>query len=224
MQRLEGEGRSIEIIGGGISRFEAVNTENVYQMQEILKMFKEPGNMKHLADISLDTNADNLVKHYSDGRIGVVALDEIGEVVGVFDVSPQGPKTINAGDRAWHILSGSLGRVCVPTEEQQKGRGTKLVEYAEEIGLKRYTSLRAGIILDDEHKKRYDQVLERDEEKEFSEWFKENDARGKLFLRNRGWRYIGVLRDQGGIAGGTLDYVLIAEKTRKDFEREKTNK
>lgn len=208
---------SRESLGENI-RFEPINTNSVFQMKDILKMLKEPENMKHLAGISSNAKMEDLVKHYEDGRIGIVALNSSGGVIGVCDISSQGPQVIEAGDKAWQILSGSLGRVCISTERQKKGMGTKLVEYAEEVGLKRHTSLRAGIILDGEQKEKYDQAIERDAEKEFREWFKENDARGKLFLRNRGWRYIGVLRDQGGITGGTLDYVLIAEKTRKDFE------
>lgn len=202
---------------GGISKFELVNTNSVSQMRDILKMVKEPENMKHLAGISSDTQVEDLVRHYTDGRIGIVALDSSGGVIGVCDISPQGPQIIKEGDKAWQILSGSLGRVCILTGKQQKGRGTKLVEYAEEIGLKKYTSLRAGIILNQEQKERFDQLLERDAESEFREWFKNNDARGKLFLRNRGWRYIGVLRDQGGVIGeNKLDHVLIIDKTRKD--------
>jgi hypothetical protein len=136
MTNIEGtEGGSNEL--AGIKKFENVNVNDVSQMQDILKMVKEPENMEHLAGISIDTTIDDLVKHYTDGRLGRVALGEIGDVVGVFDVSPQGPRDIKAGDRAWHILSGSLGRVCVPTEKQQKGRGTKIVEYAEEIGLRK---------------------------------------------------------------------------------------
>lgn len=224
MTQREGDSRLKESLGG-ISRFETVNTKNIYQMQAILKIVKEPEVMKHLADISLDTKIDDLVRHYADGRMGVVALDEIGEVVGVFDISSQGPQAIKEGDRAWHIQSGSLGRVCIPTEKQQKGRGTKLIEYAEEIGLENYPVLRAGIILDDEQKERYEKALEANAENEFWEWFRSNDARGKLFLRNRGWRAVGIFRDQGGVAGqDKLDSVVIVEKTRKDFEREKTKK
>jgi hypothetical protein len=47
-----------------------------------------------------------------------------------------------------------------------------------------------------------------------------DDARGKVYLRNRKWKFSGVLQDQGGFREGESNHVLLVQKTRVDWEKE----
>ncbi len=208
-------------------RFEHTDVNNLPQMQTILAMVKDPENMKHLAGISPSTSISDIIQHYKKEpkeRDGRVLLDG-DEVVGVFEICPMDFSRLAIKpeeDPSWQIRSGILNRLCMRSDVQQKGRGTKAVAYAEDIAFTEYdySTLIAAIILDPDQKKAYNKALKDGTINEFVDDFKNNDARGKVFLRNRKWKFSGVLRDQGGFKETEPAHVMLVQKTRVDWDKE----
>jgi GNAT superfamily N-acetyltransferase len=211
-------------------QFERIDVNNLVEMREILEISKHPSNMKHLAGISQGTEISDIIAHYKktpqerDGR----AMLERGHVVGIFEVSPFDPSRLgNPSDEypSWEIKSAILNRVAIRSDEQAKGKGTRLVAYAEEVAFREhdYSTLVAAIILDLKQKKAYDKAFKVGKVNAFVQDYANNDARGKLYLRNSKWNISGVLRDQGGLREGELNHVLLIQKTKKDWEKNRNN-
>src|SRR3989338_5938442 len=206
-------------------KLERVDVDNLVQMQEILKMEKDPPNMVHLADISEKTGISDIIQHYKkspEERDSRIILDG-KHVVAVFDVSPFDPSRIGIpDDGAWKIKSAFLNRLVVRSDKQNCGIGTKAVAYAEDVAFREhdYPTLIAGIILDDEQVIAYDEAIENKNRDGFIQKYMRTDARGTIYLVKRGWEFSGVLRKQGGFKEGVLNSVLLIQKDKEVWEKE----
>jgi len=211
-----------------IERFEHTDVNNITQMREILEICKDPVNMAHLAGISQGTGISDIIGHYKKDpqeRDGQVMLEN-GHVIGIFEVSPFDPSRLgNPADNypSWQIKSAILNRVAIRSNEHNKGNGTKLVKYAEKVafgGEHEYSTLIAAIILDPEQKEKYDQFLREGKLNKVSQDYEKTDPRGKVYIKNRGWKLTGAFLDQGGVKEGEHNHVLIVTKTKTDWLEE----
>lgn len=212
-------------------RFERADVNNLSQMQDIFDIVTDTENMKHLAGISTSTGISDIIAHYKKDpkeRDGRVMIDD-SKVVGIGEVCPMDFSRLalkREEDTSWQIRSAILNRLCVRKDEQKKGRGTKMVAHLEDVAFTEhdYSTLIAAIILDEPQKKAYNKAFREGTVTEFVEAFKNNDARGKIFLRNRKWKFSGVLMDQGGFKETELAHVLLVQKTRIDWDREQRSR
>jgi hypothetical protein len=200
--------------------FEHVDVNNWEQIQEILEICKDPVNMEHLAGISQKTEISDIIQHYKNDvkvRDGRVMLEN-GHVVGVFEVSPFDPsKGVQLpNDPTWRITSAILNRVAIRSDEHNKGKGTEMIKHAEKVAFEEhgYTALNAAIILDPKQKEQYKKPLEEGRVNEVSQDYEKTDPRGKLYIKNRGWKLTGWYPDQGGSKDGENSYVLVVAKTK----------
>ena len=210
--------------------FAPTDVNDIKQMQEILEIVKDPDNMKHLAGVSEGTEFSDIIAHYKKDRQerdGQVMLEN-KHVIGVFEVSPFDPSRLgNPTDESnkypsWQIKSAILNRVAIKRDEHNKGNGTRLVKHAEKVAFEEhdYSTLIAAIILDPEQKEKYDQFLREGKLNKVSQDYEKNDPRGKVYIKNRGWKLTGAFLNQGGVKEGELNHVLIVTKTKADWLEE----
>lgn len=209
-------------------RFERVDVNNIGQMQQILEIVKDPPNMAHLAGISDKTGISDIIAHYKKDpkeRDGRVMLDG-DRVIGVFEVCPFDPTRLGIPPEehpSWQIKNAILNRFAVRNVMHNEGIGTKIVAYAEEVAFEEhdYSALTAAIILGSEQKEKYDVLIKEGKLNKVSQDYEKTDARGKVFIKKRGWALTGVFRDQGGAGEGENNHVLIVAKTKADWEEER---
>lgn len=200
-------------------RIREINLDNTRDTSAILKIFNDPKNREHIADIWEGMTPADLLEHYrNNNRHGFVAIDNKYRIVGVFDLTRQGYGDINASSV---LAGGMLNKLCVDSRFQQQGTGDKLREKAEQTAFQefKWPNLVAGIILDE-------QQMEEGRKAEeialgwgiFVEKFKTTDARGKLFLRNGRWDPRGIFQDNVYIKStGKYRDVLLIAKTRASW-------
>lgn len=221
-----------------VPRIRPININNSNELSAVLKMFRDPVNRDHIANIREDMEVSDLVKHYDynavykpTGRRGYVAL-EGNRVVGVFDLTLQG-EGINV-EAPVVLVGGMLNKLCVASDLQTQGIGKRLREESERIAFQelKWPNLLAAIVLDEKQTEESREALRTP-----GGWGKfidkfagrlekadpsvKGDPRGKLFLRDGKWEARGTVEENVYVGStGKQHDVLMVTKTRSKWEEE----
>lgn len=201
-------------------RIRPINLNNSREISIVLKMFLDPANRDHISNISENMQVSDIILHYKNpDRHGFVAVDRKGQVVGVFDLTPQGQSTEIIAPVI--LAGGMLNKLCVDSKDQKQRIGPKLRAEAERIAFEEYKwpNLMAGVVLDEKQTEESRAALEiLGGWNEFIEKYTKTDARGKLFLRDGKWEARGTIPDNVYVES-TNNYhdVLLIVKTRANW-------
>jgi len=201
-------------------RIRPINLNNSREIGVVLKMFLDPANKDHISNIRTNMEVSDLVLHYkTPDRHGFVAIDRKGQVVGVFDLTPQGQ---SAETTAPVVLAGGmLNKLCVDSKNQRQKTGPKLRAEAERIAFEEYKwpNLMAGIVLDENQTEESRTALEvLGGWGKFIDKYTKTDARGKLFLRDGKWEARGTIPDNVFVESTNKFHdVLLIVKTRASW-------